>query len=121
MLDHKKAVQHSERRRRHSEQVESDDGFAVVAKKRKPLFAGIAPPLNAPQIACDGPFGYDEAELLKLAVDLRRAPVGVLLRQSPNQDTDFLSDPRPPATGPGLPTPVQSEPGAMPLDDCLNV
>jgi hypothetical protein len=62
-----------------------------------------------------------KAELLKLAVDLRRAPVGVLLRQPPNQDTDFLSDPRPPAAGPGLPTPIQSEPGAMPLDDCLRL
>jgi hypothetical protein len=33
MLDHEKAVQHSERRRRHGKQVQADDGFAVIAKK----------------------------------------------------------------------------------------
>jgi len=42
MLDHEKAVQPSERRRRHGKQVQADDGFAVIAKKRKPLFARIA-------------------------------------------------------------------------------
>jgi hypothetical protein len=42
---------------------------------------GIAPALNAPQIACHGPFGYDEAELLKLAVDPRSAPVGAAAQE----------------------------------------
>jgi hypothetical protein len=37
VLDHKKAVQHPERRRRHGEQIESDDGFAVVAKNTVPV------------------------------------------------------------------------------------
>ena len=43
MLDHEKAVQHSERRRRHGKQVQADDGFALIAKKRKPLLRRVAP------------------------------------------------------------------------------
>jgi hypothetical protein len=39
MLDHERAIQHSEGRRRHGKQVQADDGFAVIAKKRKPLYA----------------------------------------------------------------------------------
>jgi hypothetical protein len=104
-----------------TEKIERDNGLAVVAKKRQPLFDRITPALNALQIPCDGPFRHGEAELLKLAVDLRRAPVGILVRQSPNQDADFLSDPRPAAARPGLPTPVQAEPGAMPLDHGLRL
>lgn len=103
VLDHKKTLQHPERRRGHREKIERDNGLAVVAKKRQPLLDRITPALNALQIPCDGPFRHGEAELLKLAVDLRRAPIGIPVRQSPNQDADFLSDPRPAAARPGLP------------------
>jgi hypothetical protein len=37
VLDYEMAIQHSERRRWHGKQVQADDGFAVIAKKRKPL------------------------------------------------------------------------------------
>jgi hypothetical protein len=117
VLDDEKTVQHSEGRGRHGEEVEGDDRLAVVAKKRQPFIGRITPALDSPQIARDGPLGEHEAELLQLAVDLRRAPVGVLLCQAPNQDANFLGDSRPAAKRPRFPTPVQAETSAMPTDD----
>ena len=46
VLAPEEAVQHPGRRRRYREEVEGDNRLAVVAKKRKPPFARIAPPLN---------------------------------------------------------------------------
>jgi hypothetical protein len=40
VLDHKKAVQHPERRRGRGEKIERDNRLAVVAKKRQPLWTG---------------------------------------------------------------------------------
>jgi len=117
VLDDEETVQPSERRGRHGEEVEGNDGLAMVVKKREPFLGRIAPALDPPQIARDGPLGEREAELLQLAVDLRRAPVGVLLRQAPNQPANFLGDPRPAATRPRFPTPVQAETSPMPTDD----
>ena len=65
----------------------------------------------------NGPFGYDESELLKLAVNPRRAPVGIFLCQAPDQDANFLADSRSPATLSGPPPPIEAETGAMPADD----
>jgi len=79
----------------HGEEIEGNDRLAVVVKKCQPFLARIPSALNPPQVAGDGPLGEQEAELLQFAVDLRRAPVGVLLRQAPNQSTNFLVDPWP--------------------------
>src|SRR5215813_14165015 len=117
VLDDEQTVQHPEGRSWHGEEVEGNDGLAVVAKKRKPFFARITPALDPPQIARGSPLGEYEAELLQLAVDLRRAPAGVLLRQAPNQDANFILDPRPAAACPRFPTPVQAETSPMPTDD----
>src|SRR5215831_11770831 len=117
VLDDEQTVQHPEGRSWHGEEVEGDDRLAVVAKKRKPFFARITPALDPPQIARDSPLGEHEAELLQLAVDLRRAPAEVLLRQAPNQKANFLTDRRPAATRPGFPAPIQPETSSMPADD----
>jgi len=117
MLDDEETIQHSKSRGRHGEEFEGDDSLAVVAKKREPFLGRITPAMEAPQIARDGPLGEHEAELLQLAVDLRRAPVGVLLRQTPNQDANFLRDLRPAAKRLRFPTPLQTETSPMPTDD----
>jgi hypothetical protein len=39
VLDDEETVQHSESRSRHGEEVKSDDGLAVIAKKGQPLSA----------------------------------------------------------------------------------
>jgi hypothetical protein len=114
VLAPEEAVQHPGRRRRYREEVEGDNRLAVVAKKRKPPFARIAPPLNAPQIPCDSHFRDHKAELLELAVDLRRSPVAVFLYQPPDQDSDLLGDPRPAATRPGSPPPIEAEAKTFP-------
>jgi hypothetical protein len=44
-------------------------------------------------------------------MDLRRSPVGILLRHAPDQLTNLLRDLRP-AARPWAPTPVESEPSA---------
>src|SRR5215472_17863658 len=114
VLDDEQTVQHSKSHGRHGEEVEGDDGLAVVAEKRQPFLGRISPAREAPQITRDGPFGEHEAELLQLAMDLRRAPVGVLLRQTPYQHANFLSDLRPTALPPRFPTPIQTETSPMP-------
>jgi hypothetical protein len=113
----KKQYNTQERRRRHGEQVEGDDGLAVVAKKREPLLGRITPALDPPQIARDGPLGEHEAELLQFPVDLRCAPVGVLLRQAANQHANFLGNPRPTHTRLRFPTPIQAETRSMPTNN----
>src|SRR5215467_10506410 len=111
ILDDKETVQNAEGHGRHGEEVEGDDRLAVVANKGQPPLGWITSALDRPQIACDGPLGEHEAELLQFAVDLRRAPIGVLLCQTPNQAPNLLADPRPAATRPRFPTPIQSETG----------
>src|SRR5215471_11674702 len=49
------------------------------------------------------------------------APIGVLLCQTPNQDPNRFADPRPAATRPRCPTPIQSETGPVPGDDRLRL
>ena len=72
VLDDEETVQHSKRRGRHGEEVEGDDGLAVVAKKRQPFLGRITPALDPPQITRHGPLGEDESELLQLAVSSAR-------------------------------------------------
>src|SRR5215510_9202311 len=55
LLDDEQTVQHPEGRSWHGEEVEGNDGLAVVAKKRKPFFARITPALDPPQIARGSP------------------------------------------------------------------
>ena len=50
-------------------------------------------------------------------MDFRRAPFRILLRQAPNQDTNFLGDPRPAAMRPRFPTPIKPKSSPMPTDD----
>src|SRR5215468_11562135 len=69
VFDDEQTVQHPEGRSWHGEEVEGDDGLAVVAKKRKPFFARITPALDPPQIARDSPLGKYEAELQRLTMD----------------------------------------------------
>ena len=64
MLDHEEAVQQFEGHRRHGEEVEGHNYFAVIVEKRQPPFPRIAPPMDASQIASDGPLGNHEAEFL---------------------------------------------------------
>ena len=117
MLDDEQTVQHPEGRSWHGEEVEGNDGLALVAKKRKPFIARITPALDSPQIARDSPLGEHEAELQQLTMDFGSSPTSVLLRQAPNQNANFLTDPRPAATRPGFPAPIQPETSSMPADD----
>ena len=96
VLDDEETVPHSKSRTRYGKEIEGDNGLAVVVKKREPFLGWITPAMEAPQIARHGPLGEHPAELLQLAVDLGRAPVGVLLRPAPNQHANFWSDRRPP-------------------------
>ena len=48
MLDDEKAVQQLERNRRHGEEIEGHDDFAVILKKGKPALAGIKAASDTP-------------------------------------------------------------------------
>src|SRR5262245_32395591 len=117
VLDDEETVQHTEGHGRHGEEVQGNDRLAVIVKKSQPFLGRITPALDSPQVARNGPLREHEAELLQFAMDFRRAPVGVLLRQAPNQDTNFLGDLRPAATRPRFPTPIKPKSSPMPTDD----
>jgi hypothetical protein len=100
VLDDEETVQHSEARARNGEEVEGDDGLAVVMKKCEPFFGCVASTLRSRQIACDGSLRQHKAEFLQFSVGPRCAPVGVLLGQAANQCAKFRRDPRATATRP---------------------
>jgi hypothetical protein len=121
VLDNQAAVQPLKVDRRNREEVEGEDRFSVILQKRQPLFPRIAATSDAPQIAGDRAFGNDEAKLLQLAMDLGGAPLRIVFRQAPDQDTNLCGDLRAASAGPGAPTPVEAESGAMPADHGLGL
>jgi hypothetical protein len=60
VLDDEETVQHSETRGRNGEEVEGDDGLAVVVKKCEPFLGCVAAPLRSREIAGDGSLGQDK-------------------------------------------------------------
>ena len=58
---------------------------------------------------------------MKFTVDLGRSPVGILVRQAPNKNTNLLGDLRPPSLRSATPTPEETEAGAVPADDGLRL
>src|SRR5262245_20400313 len=121
VLNDEEAVQHTERRGGHGEEVEGNDRLTVVVKKGQPFLGRITPASNSSQVARDGPLREHEAELLQFARNFGRAPVGVLPCQAPNQDANFLGDPWPDATRTRFPTPIKLESSPMPTDDCFRL
>ena len=68
------AVEQFECHRRHGEEVEHNDHLTVILEKGKPLLPRVATARHPSQLTSHTPFGDDEAELLKLSVDLGGAP-----------------------------------------------
>ena len=83
VLDDKEAIEHSERHRRHGEEIESSDYLAVILQKDEPLLAGIPAPNHTTQISGHGSFHQGKAQLLQFGVNLGSAPVGIVLGQRP--------------------------------------
>ena len=54
-------------------------------------------------------------------MDLGCAPIGIFIGQAPDQDANLFGDLRPASAGPGVPTPVGAESGAMPADDSFRL
>ena len=121
MLDDEETVEQLERNRRHGEKVECHDHFAVILQKGKPTIARITAAADGSQISSDGSFRNGEAELHKLPVNPRSAPVGVLFRQATDQNSHLVADLRPAAARPGPPSPVQAKAGTVPSDDRLRL
>ena len=121
VLDDEEAVQQFEGDGRHGEEIEGHNHFLMILQKCPPLFPRIAPPPDAPQIASDAAFGDDEAEPLKLSMNLGRTPIRIFFRQAADQRSNFFGDLGPATTGPGAPTPVKAKAGAMPADDGLRL
>src|SRR5271157_156069 len=121
VFDHEEAVQRSEGHSRYGEEVESGDRLAVIAEKGEPPLVGIATAMDSSHIASHAAFGDAKAEFLKFAVDLGRAPIGVLVRQSVDQSASLGSDLRPGTARTRPPTPVETKAGAVPGDDGLRL
>ena len=75
MLDDEQAVEQLKRHGWHREEIESNDDLAVVLEKSQPSSARVTAAAEPSKIASDGPFGDDEAELLKFSVDLGGSPI----------------------------------------------
>ena len=75
----KKQYSKLEGHRRHGEEVQCGDHFAVILEKSQPPLTRIATPPQASPIPCHTPLGDDEAEFLQFAVDLGRSPVWVFI------------------------------------------
>ena len=106
VLDDKKAIEHSERHRRHGEEIEGSDYLAVILDKGEPLLTGITAPNYTTQISGDRALREGKAQLLQFRVNLGRAPVGILLGKTSDQISQFLSDPWSAAARTGAPTVV---------------
>ncbi len=89
VLDDEEAVEQLERGRRHGEEVEGGDRLAVVREEGQPTLTGITATLDPFQVPSHGSFRDHEPQLLEFAVDLRRAPVGVLFGEAANEPADF--------------------------------
>ncbi len=105
MLNDEQAIEQLKGHGRHSEEVERYDHLPVIRQEGPPTLSRVTATANTPQVASDGPFANDEAELLEFAVDLGCAPTGILLRQTADQGTGFSSCLRSAATRSGSPSP----------------
>src|SRR6266540_1674258 len=92
MLDHEQTIQQVEGDGRNSEEIERYEHFAMVPKEGRPTPSGVATAVHSSKIARDTSFGDLEPELQQLAMDLRRSPTGIFLRQPADQVTDLISD-----------------------------
>ena len=82
-------------------------------------FASFTTAANSPKIPGYAPFRDDQAELLKLSVDLGGSPVWVLFRQASDQTADLPGHLRPARGTTRPPAPVQPKTRAMPAGDGL--
>jgi hypothetical protein len=95
MFDNEKTIQDSEGESRHGEEVQGRDDLAVIAKESRPELASVVGRGQAPEIAGDGAFGDVEAELQKLTMNSGSAPAGILVRHSPDENSNLGVDLRP--------------------------
>jgi hypothetical protein len=119
VLDDKETIQHSERHRRHSKEIERGDHLAVILQKSQPLLLGVTAAYDAPQISGYGSFRDGKAKLLQFRVNFGSAPIGILFGQTLDQTPEFLCDPRSAAAGTRPPAPIKAEASAMPADNGL--
>ena len=117
MLDDEEAVEQFECHGRHRKEVEGGDHLTMILQEGKPLLRRVTTATNSLKVTGHGPFRDEEAELPKFPVDLGRAPIRVLLRQTPDQDTNLIGDLRPAAARSRAPTPIEAKTGAVPADD----
>jgi len=93
VLNHQEHEQYPQADRRYGKEVDRNDLPGMIPQEGPPRLRGWS--LDAPQDARHGPLGHFDSELLQLAVNTRRAPQGVCLRQSSNQRANFKADGRP--------------------------
>jgi hypothetical protein len=93
----------------------------MVLQECQPSLGFVAATVQASQIPRDSPFRDDEAEFLQFAMDLRRSPLGILVRQASDQNSNFQGDSRPAAEWLGSPAPIEAKASAMPTDHSLGL
>jgi hypothetical protein len=103
--------------RRNYKEMNRRDPVSVVAKEGCPGLRRSTSPRD--HVRRDGRLGDVEAELQKLAVDVRRPPERVLETHSSNKVAHLFVDPRSATERAGLPSPERSETLAVPTHDRL--
>src|SRR5260370_20035329 len=123
MFDGEEAVKQLEGHRGYRKEIEGNDGLAVIGQECEPALGWVSPPSNTSKIPSHGPLRDVEAELQKLAVDLRSAPVHIFFSYAADHGSNLGGDLWP-SSCPRAPTPVETEPRPVParprLPPCKN-
>jgi len=120
MFDGEEAVKQLEGHCRYCEEIEGHDHLAVISQECEPALAWISLPSNTSKIPSHSPFRDVEAELLKLAVDLRSAPVRILICYAADHGSNLDGDLRP-SSCTRAPAPVEPETGSVPPNHGLRL
>jgi hypothetical protein len=113
MAEHDERVKAFERKRRYGEHIDGNDFLGVVAQKRPPALPASG---GARQhVFRDGGLGDIKAELEQFAVDVRRAPQGILVIHAADKIDQGAVDAWPAGTtAAGFPSPPGAKSGAVP-------
>src|ERR1017187_10967033 len=115
VAENKKCEELLKGNRRNHKEINRRDPVSVVVKEGLPCLRRSTSPRH--HVLRDCRLGDVEAELQKLAVDVRRTPERILETHSSDKVAHFFVDARSPTERAGFPSPKRSEAFAIPTHD----
>ena len=99
MRNDEEAIEHTERERRHGEEVHRCDGLTVVAQERRPVSCRLRIPRRFPHPAQHGSFRDIESKHFQFAMNARGAPSRVLSDHPKDEFAPLFADALSPRAG----------------------